>query len=352
MHIPLLQLPYFYWVVIIAALAFDFANGWHDTANAVATAISTRVLRPSTAIMLSAVLNFAGALLSTKVAMTIGGGIVNPEIVHGSYGSYLILAALLGAIIWEIYTVLKGLPVSGSHALFGGLIGAAVSMYGFRVIVFSGVFKILIAMLISPVLGFIFGMGVLKISYAIASRMRPLRVKKIFANLQIFTSSTMSLMHGQNDAQKVMGVITLLLFVGGYFSGVADFKHAQVPIWVMIACAMSMSLGTAIGGRAVIKTLGSRLSHLRPIEGASAELSASIVLEVASSMGVPVSTTHTITGSIVGVGTAKRLKAVKWAVGLRIIYAWLFTLPVAAVLSAILARLILFIASGNFRFHP
>jgi PiT family inorganic phosphate transporter len=343
MHIPLAQLPVFFWIVIVVALAFDFANGWHDTANAVATAISTRVLRPMNAIFLSAILNFAGALLSTKVAKTIGGGIVNPGIVTGDHGAYLILAAMLGAIIWEVYTVLKGLPVSGSHALLGGLIGAAISIYGLKVILMAGILKILLAMVLSPVLGFLFGMLILKISYAIASRMRPLRVQKTFAGVQILTASTMSLMHGQNDAQKVMGVITLLLFAGGYF-GPGQFQNVHVPVWVMIACGLSMAAGTAVGGKAVIKTLGKRLSHLRPIEGASAELSASIVLEVAAALGIPVSTTHTITGSIVGVGTAKRLKAVKWAVGLRIIYAWIFTMPVAAVLSAILAQIILLVA--------
>jgi inorganic phosphate transporter, PiT family len=337
------HIPIFVWAVILVALTFDFANGWHDTANSVATAISTRVLRPSTAIMLAAVLNFAGALLSTKVAKTIGGGIVNPAVINSANGMYVILAAMLGAIIWEIYTVLKGLPVSGSHALIGGLIGAAVSVFGFKVVVISGITKVMLAMLISPVLGLIIGHAILKVNYFIASFFRPKHVNKGASVLQIFTSSLMSLMHGQNDAQKVMGVITLLLFVGGYF-GAAEFKNVNVPIWVMLICGFSMALGTAVGGRAVIKTLGKKLSHLRPIEGASAELSASLVLEAASAMGVPVSTTHTITGSIVGVGTAKRMKAVKWAVGLRIIYAWVLTLPVTALLSGLIAKTILLVA--------
>lgn len=341
MDITFGNISLFYWMVIITALAFDFCNGWHDTANAVATAISTRVLRPVTAIALSAVLNFAGALMSTKVAKMIGGGIINTSIVTGEHGAYIILAAMLGAILWEVYTVLKGLPVSGSHALVGGLLGAAISVYGFKVVIAAGITKILLAMLISPVLGMLLGMLVLKVSYAIASYLRPSKVTKIFAGVQIGTSSLMSLMHGQNDAQKVMGVITLLLFVGGYFGQTTDFKSVHVPVWVMLACGASMAIGTAAGGRAVIKTLGSKLSHLKPIEGASAELSASVVLEAAAAMGVPVSTTHTITGCIVGVGTAKRMKAVKWATGLRIIYAWIFTLPVTALMSGILARTIL-----------
>jgi len=333
------QLSVFIWVVILTALVFDFANGWHDTANAVATAISTRVLRPGTAILLSAVLNFVGALLSTKVAKMVGGGIVNPEVVNQAAGATVIFAAMLAAIVWEIFTVFKGLPVSGSHALIGGLVGAAVAMFGFHVVVASGILKILVAMLISPLLGLSLGWVLLKISYFVASRSKPLLVNRFFSFLQIFTASAMSLMHGQNDAQKVMGVITLLLFTGGYF-GTAAFQDVHVPVWVMLSCATAMALGTAVGGRAVIKTLGARLSHLRPIEGASAELSASVVLEAASAMGVPVSTTHTITGSIVGVGTAKRMKAVKWSTGLKIVYAWLFTLPVTALLAALLVRLI------------
>jgi PiT family inorganic phosphate transporter len=343
MHIPFDQIPLFLWLVIGVALAFDFCNGWHDTANAVATAISTRVLRPTTAILISAVLNFIGALLSTKVAKTVGGGIINPGVISGADGAHIILGAMTAAIIWEVYTVIKGLPVSGSHALIGGLVGAAVSIYGFNVLVLAGIAKILLAMLISPVLGLVIGYLVLEINYIIASRMRPIAVQKLFAGVQIFTASLMSLMHGQNDAQKVMGVITLLLFTGGYF-GAVEFSNAPVPVWVMVMCGLSMSLGTAIGGKAVIKTLGSRLSHLRPIEGASAELSASLVLETASSLGVPVSTTHTITGSIVGVGTARRMKAVKWAVGLKIIYAWILTLPVVALLSMAITRLIVFAA--------
>lgn len=333
----ILGIPLLFWIVIITALCFDFANGWHDTANAVATAISTRVLTPRTAIIMSAVLNFAGALLSTKVAKMVGGGIVNPAAVQNVAGEYVIFAAMLGAIIWEIYTVLKGLPVSGSHALIGGLIGSAVAVHGPGVVIASGVTKILIAMLVSPILGMLLGFIVLKISYFFAAMMRPNRVGKIFGTMQIGTAGLMSLMHGQNDAQKVMGVITLLLFAGGYF-GTADFNSVHVPVWVMLACASAMALGTAAGGRAVIKTLGKKLSHLRPIEGASAEASASIVLEVAAAMGVPVSTTHTITGCIVGVGTAKRMKAVKWATGLKIIYAWVFTLPVTALISAVLVR--------------
>jgi len=224
------SIPIFFWVVILTALAFDLANGWHDTANAVATAISTRVLRPSTAILLSATLNFIGAMLSTKVAKTIGGGIINPEAVQNFTGSYVIFAALIGAISWEIYTVLKGLPVSGSHALIGGLIGAAVSLFGFKVVISSGVTKIFLAMLISPLLGMTLGFIMLKISYFFAARMKPLQVKRGFSALQIFTASTMSLMHGQNDAQKVMGVITLLLFAGGFY-GATEFSQVHVPVW-------------------------------------------------------------------------------------------------------------------------
>lgn len=337
---PIAQIPLFFWVAILVALAFDFANGWHDTANAVATAISTRVMRPVTAITLSAILNFVGALLSTKVAKTIGGGIVNPAVVSSVHGGYVIFSAMAAAIAWELYTVIRGLPVSGSHALIGGLIGSAVSLYGFGVVIGSGVLKIFLAMLISPMLGVLLGFIALKISYFFAARTKPLLVNKTFSFLQILTSSLMSLMHGQNDAQKVMGVITLLLFTGGYF-GAGEFKNVHVPVWVMLACASSMALGTAVGGRAVIKTLGRGLAHLRPIDGAAAEASASLILETASALGVPVSTTHTITGSIVGVGSAKRMKAVKWSVTVRILYAWIFTLPITALTGALLTRLII-----------
>lgn len=341
MHSTFFSVPVYIWLVILVALAFDFANGWHDTANSVATAISTRVLKPYTAIAISAVLNFAGALLSTKVAKTIGGGIVDPRVVSGANGEFLILAAMSSAILWEIFTVLEGLPVSGSHALIGGLIGGAISLYGIQSIQAAGVLKIFLALLISPVLGFGLGFVVLKISYFFAQKMKPVKIKMVFSSLQIFTSSSMSLMHGQNDAQKVMGVITLLLFTAGYF-GKVDFKAVHVPIWVMLACGFSMAMGTAMGGRAVIKTLGKRLSDLKPIDGASAEFTASLVLEGASLLGLPVSTTHTITGSIVGVGTARRLKGVKWGVGIKIIYAWLFTLPVTALLSALIVQAIMF----------
>jgi inorganic phosphate transporter, PiT family len=333
------QIPWYFWAIVLTALAFDFANGWHDTANAVATAISTRVLQPGIAIILSALLNFAGALLSTKVAKTVGGGIVDPSIIQGIDGSIVIFTAMVSAIFWEIYTVLKGLPVSGSHALIGGLIGGGIALYGVEVVVFSGLIKIFIAMLVSPILGGLFGYIILKISYFFAARCKPKRVQRTFSLIQIFTASMMSLMHGQNDAQKVMGVITLLLFTGGYY-GAVPFSQVHVPIWVILACAISMAFGTLVGGRAVIKTLGRGLSHLRPIEGASAEFSASLVLEGAAALGIPVSTTHTITGSIVGVGTAKRMKAVKWAVGVRILYTWIFTLPVTASLSAIMVLII------------
>lgn len=331
-----LSLPLLTWVVILVALAFDFSNGWNDAANAIATVISTRVLRPRHAIMLSAMFNLLGALLSTKVAMMIGGGIVNPAVLQGMNGSRVILAAMLSAFGWVSYSSLRGLPISGSHALVGGLVGSAIAILGTGVVLTSGILTILIAMLLSPFLGLVLGYAVLKLFYHFATQMSPLRVQRNFAVLQIFTASAMSLMHGQNDAQKVMGVITLLLFTGGYFGSV-EFSAVHVPFWVMLACATAMALGTAIGGRAVIQTLGQRLSHLRPIEGASAELSAAIVLQAAAALGMPISTTHTITGSIVGVGTAKRMKAVKWNIGMKIIYAWLFTLPVTALFGALLA---------------
>lgn len=333
------QLPFFFWIAIGAALIFDFTNGWNDSANAIATVISTRVMRPVWALMMSAVLNCVGAFISTKVAKSVGGGIVNPELIKSIDGSYIVFAAMVGASLWVTICTLKGLPISCSHALIGGLIGSAISIYGVDVLKWGGVVKILIAILVSPLLGLILGIVVLRICYLVAVRMKPGAVRKGFSVLQLLTSATMSVMHGQNDAQKVMGVITLLLFVGGYF-GDASFKDVPVPIWVTVACAASMGLGTAIGGWGVIKTLGMKLSHLRPIEGAAAEISCSAVLEGAAALGVPVSTTHTITGSIVGVGIGKRLRSVKWGIGMKIVYAWIFTLPASAIFAGLLVRII------------
>lgn len=316
-------------LVIVMCLLFDFVNGWNDSANAIATVVSTRVLSPSTALLYAAVLNFLGALVSTRVAKTIGGGLVDPHLVTQP----VIFAAMLAATLWVAICTVKGLPISGSHSLIGGLVGAAAGSFGVQSVKFSGLVKVLIALVASPLLGFIIGYVLLIMVYWSAYAMSVKTTRKTFSALQVLSAGFMAFTHGTNDAQKVMGVITLALFASGKISEIV------VPFWVMLSCATVMGLGTAVGGWKVIKTLGTRLSHLRPIEGFAAETAGSIVLVLAASLGVPVSTTHTITGSIMGVGSAHNLRSVKWGVGQKILYAWVLTLPVSAGLGLILAQI-------------
>jgi PiT family inorganic phosphate transporter len=317
-------------LVVAAALVFDFANGWNDSANAIATVVSTRTLSPLAAVVFAATLNFVGALVSTKVAKTIGGGLVDPKIVT----SDVVLASMLAGTIWVAICTTWGLPISGSHSLVGGLLGAAVARFGTGVIKVAGLWKVIVGLFVSPILGFIGGAVLLVIVYWIAYRMRPRTVRRTFGLLQILSSSFMAYTHGMNDAQKVMGVITLALFSAGKIHDII------VPKWVMLACATVMGLGTAAGGWGVIRTLGMKLAHIRPIEGCAAETSAGLVLSLAAAFGVPVSTTHTITGSIMGVGAARRAKVVKWGIGSKIVNAWVFTFPVTALLGGAISWLI------------
>ncbi|MEW6752575.1 MAG: inorganic phosphate transporter [Candidatus Latescibacterota bacterium] len=314
-------------LVIVAALVFDFVNGWNDSANAIATVISTRVLSPLTAVLFAAVLNFVGALVSTRVAHTIGGGLVDPSVIQ----EYVILASMVAAAAWVALCTLWGLPISGSHSLIGGLVGSAAAIYGPTVLKAGGVAKVLVAMAVSPVLGLVIGFILQIAVYWLARTMTPATARRSFGVMQLFSSGFMAFTHGMNDAQKVMGVITLALFSAGLLSQIA------VPLWVMLLCATAMALGTAVGGQRVIKTLGMRLTHLRPAEGFAAETAAGLVLSVAAGMGVPVSTTHTITGSILGSGSAYRPRGVKWSIGQKIVYAWIFTLPATALLGGLLA---------------
>ncbi|MCG3147865.1 MAG: hypothetical protein PCFJNLEI_01306 [Verrucomicrobiae bacterium] len=313
-------------IVVVSALLFDFVNGWNDSANAIATVVSTRTLGPLQAVLMAAVLNFVGALVSTKVAKTIGGDIVNPQIVTGD----IVLAAMLAATLWVAFCTILGLPISGSHSLVGGLVGAAVARFGTSCVHMAGIWKVMVGLFLSPVLGFIIGYILLVAVYWIAYKMKPRTVRKTFGVLQVLSSGFMAFTHGMNDAQKVMGVITLALFSAGKIADII------VPVWVMLTCAAVMALGTAAGGWGVIKTLGMKLAHIRPIEGFAAETAGGLVLSLAAHFGVPVSTTHTITGSIMGVGTAFRAKAVKWSLGTKIVYAWVFTLPCTALFAAAL----------------
>jgi len=311
-------------VTVVLALLFDFSNGWHDCANAVATVVSTRVLRPLTAVLLAGALNIAGAFFSTAVAKMIGGGIVFPDAIT----NVVVAGAMAGAIFWNLFTLILGLPTSSSHALIGGLVGAAVAHGGWAVVQFKGLNKILEAMILSPLLGF--GMGFLIMVLVSWSFFRVHRglATKLFSRLQLLSASFMAFSHGANDAQKVMGVITLALVASG------QLTSTEVPTWVIVACALAMGLGTTVGGWRIIHTLGMKMVKLEPVHGFAAETGAATVLLFTAQFGLPVSTTHTITSSILGVGSTKRLSAVRWGVTSKILSAWIFTLPGAALLGA------------------
>lgn len=320
-------------IVIILALIFDFTNGWHDTANAIATVVGTRTLTPAKAIMMAAVLNLLGAFFSTEVAKTIGKDIVNPQEIT----QVVLIAALFSVILWNVITVLMGLPTSSSHALIGSLIGAAVAHHGWGVLKVHGILVILLGLLLSPILGGMLGFGIMKLIRTFFRNSPKAKVKGIFRPMQIFSSGFLAFSHGAADAQKAMGIITLSLVTAGYQ------KEMIVPFWVMVSAGLAMALGTAMGGRKVIKTLGSRLSRLESPQGFSAEMGASLLLVTIAKMGVPVSTTHTITGSIIGVGAADRLKSVRWSVASKIVYAWVLTFPATFLVSYIIYSLLRFI---------
>lgn len=311
------------WVIILVvmlAVIFDFTNGWNDSANAIATVVSTRVLTPLQAVLLAGILNVVGAFYSTAVARTIGTGIVDPKAVTQA----TVAAALVGGIVWNGWMTLIGMPVSASHALIGGVMGAAIAHGGVGILNFTGLKPIFAAMLISPALGLVLGLLFMSgLSWGFF-RASPSWANPLFRKLQVISVSFMAFGHGTGDAQKVMGVITLALVSGGYLSTV------RVPWWVVLTAALAMGLGTAVGGWKVVKTLGLKMLKLQPVHGFAAETTAGLIIVGAANLGVPVSTTHTITTSIMGVGAAQRLSAVRWGVSVKILYAWLFTLPGAA----------------------
>ena len=319
-------------LVVVTALLFDFTNGWNDAANAVATVVSTRVLSPLQAVILGAVLNFAGAYLSTRVAKTIGGDITDPTTIT----QVAILASMLTAAGWTGLMTRLGLPISASHSLIGGLIGAAVSAGGFSALKMKGITKILFALILSPLFGLLVGFLFMFILLWIFHRSSPAKVNRYFGKLQLISAGFMALSHGTNDAQKAMGVITMALVSGGFL------KTLEVPLWVMTACALAIALGTAVGGWNVIRTLGMNLLKLQPVHGFAVETSASVVLLTSASLGLPVSTTHVITSSIMGVGATRRLSAVRWGIARSIIIAWIFTLPVCAVAAGVIHRILSF----------
>ncbi len=308
-------------LIIVLAILFDISNGWNDSANAIATVVSTRVLTPLQAVLLAASMNVAGAFSSTAVAKTIGKGIVDPSEIN----LYVVAAALIAGFLWNAAMTLRGLPVSASHALIGGVIGAAVAHHGgFDKLNVTGLIKIFTALLTSPVFGILFGFFFMKLIIRIFCNFSPGVINKHFGRLQILSAGFMAFSHGSNDAQKVMGVITLALVSGGFLTSL------EVPFWVILICALAMGFGTAIGGWRVIKTLGVQMLKLQPVHGFAAETVASAVILGASSLGLPVSTTHVISTSIMGVGATKRLSAVRWGVAKKIVLAWLFTLPMCA----------------------
>ena len=303
--------------IVILSVAFDVANGWHDSANAIATVVSTKVLSPMVAVALAATMNILGAFLTTAVAKTVGTGIAAPHAVT----DLVIISALLSAIIWNLITILMGLPVSSSHALFGGIAGAAMAHGGTGILNISGIVKILTSLFVSPVLGIVFGYLFMKLILHLFGHLSPGAVSKYFGRLQILSSSLMAFGHGSNDAQKAMGIITMALVSGGVLQSV------EVPKWVILICALAMGCGTLFGGWKIIKTLGVKMLKLEPIHGFAAETSSTAIIVAASHFGLPVSTTHVVSTAILGVGATKRLSAVRWGIAGKIVMAWVLTLP-------------------------
>ena len=314
------------WAVVLLALAFDYINGFHDTANAIATSVSTRAIAPKMAVMMAATLNFLGAMISTGVAKTIGGDIVTaPEMINGE----IIVAALVGAIFWNLLTWWYGIPSSSSHALIGGIIGAVLISVGPEALQAGGIGKIFISLVASPILALVLGYIVMKILLILFGRFSPIILNDRFRNMQLVSAALMSFSHGSNDAQKAMGIITLTLVASGHL------QTLDVPIWVKIACATAMALGTAAGGWKIIATVGSKIFKLESINGFAADLNSAITIFTATLLHLPVSTTHVVSGSIMGVGTAMRVKAVNWSTARSMVFAWFITIPLSAGVSAL-----------------
>lgn len=322
-----MDLPVGTWAIIAVALLFDFSNGFHDAANSIATVVSTRVLSPRVAVVWAAIFNFVAFLVfGDHVARTIGKGVVESSVVTAE----MVLAAVIGALLWNILTWWLGLPTSSSHALIGGFVGAALVASGFGSVVVGGLVKITVFMVLAPVIGLVLGFGIMLAVLWIFRRVAPARVDGSFRRLQLLSAAAYSLGHGGNDAQKTMGIITALLFSTGELRG-----GFHVPLWVVLISHGAIALGTLTGGWRIVRTMGMRITKLRPVGGFCAETAGSISLFAVTAAGIPVSTTHTITGAIVGVGSTRRLSAVKWGVAGRIVWAWVLTMPAAAALGAL-----------------
>lgn len=313
--------------VIIFALAFEFINGFHDTANAIATTVYTRALSAKKAIALAAVMNLVGAMVSEKVAMTISKGLVDVTLEQ-----YVILGALIGAIIWNLFTWWKGIPSSSSHALIGSLIGATiVYTMGVEHVIWFGVLKkVIIPLITSPFIGMFVGLGFMKLIMFLFASCPKIKANNIFRKLQVFSAAFVAFSHGNNDAQKTMGIITLALFTGGLIDATAG-----VPFWVKVCCAGMMALGTSLGGWKIMKTMGSGVTKLEPASGFAAQTASAVVIEIMTFLGAPISTTQVITTSVMGAGSAKRFSAVKWGVAQNIVIAWVVTLPITMCLGGL-----------------
>jgi inorganic phosphate transporter, PiT family len=321
------------------AYFYAFVGGFTDAANAIATSVGTRVLSPRAAVVMAGVFNLLGGLTGTAVALTIGTGLVDPSVLSLA----TVVAALAGAMGWSLFTYFFGIPVSETHGLIGGLVGAAVATAGLDVVQWQGLIKVLAAIVVSPSVGFVGGSACLLLIYWTFRRSRPSKVKPWFRHLQRLSAAYMAFSHGRNDAQKPMGILAmaLALYVGA--------EHVEVPLWVVVSCATVAALGTAYGGWRIIQTLGQRITALDPVQGFAAEVAGATVIQIASEFGIPVSTTHAITASILGVGATRRLSAVRWAVMANIFASWLLTLPVTMALGALSTLLLrgLFAALGR-----
>ncbi len=325
----------FYLIVAVVAfsLAFDFINGFHDTANAIATSVTTRAIPPEKAVLMAATLNFVGALVSTGVAKTIGGDIIkSPDLINQE----VILAALISAILWNLLTWKMGIPSSSSHTLIGGLMGAAVMHQGIDILKMSGIIRIIASLILSPLIALGGGSVIMIMLLWIFRKMSPSFLNEKFLKAQIVSAAMMAFSHGANDAQKAMGIITLALLSGGYITTM------DVPFWVKVSAALAMGCGTAVGGWKIIRTMGGKIFKLEPISGFAADLNSSLVIFAATLLHLPVSTTHVVSGSIMGVGVAKRVKAVRWGTAQQMLMAWVLTIPISAIVAGVCYKAIMF----------
>jgi inorganic phosphate transporter, PiT family len=312
-------------IVVVLALSFDFINGFHDTANTIATSISTKALPARVAIIFSAFMNLLGAMAFTGVAKTIGGKIADP--LKLEHGMIIVAAALVAAIAWNLVTWYFGIPSSSSHALIGSLAGSVIAAEGIMAVNYAGFITILEALLLSPVIAFIIGYLIMSLIRTVFKNSNPGKMNRNFRTLQIFTAAWQAFSHGTNDAQKSMGIITFALVAGGFQA------NLDVPFWVKVTCAVAMALGTSVGGYRIIKTIGTRIIKLEPASGFAADVSSALIIILATLIKLPVSTTHVISSSIMGVGSAKRLSSVRWSTGQQMVVAWVITLPVTAFLA-------------------